>query len=337
MTCSHLASHREYCSHAPCDLERRDQLRAGQHPDQAFQRRLPQERPLQPDRQAHGCPHPVPQGVGRGRRGGARRADRQGLPAQLGRVRDRRGRRAAALDPEATRSIDIEQFVDLDEIDPIYYDSAYYVAPDGAARKPYALLVRAMEEAGKVAIARFVMRSKQYLAALRPKEGVLVMSTMVYADEVNDATELVETSRTSRSRASCAWRPSWSSRCPSRSSPSASRTPTGPGPGADRPEGGRQERSCRRRRLRRRRSSTSGRPRGQRPEAKERKRHPSAKAAAGDDGGGPPGAASGRAARPGRPRSPRRPPSASPPDPPWRSTRRWKWTAARCGCRTSTR
>ncbi|MFO7280153.1 MAG: Ku protein [Thermoanaerobacterales bacterium] len=98
----------------------------------------------------------------------------------------------AALDPEATRSIDIEQFVDLEEIDPIYYDSAYYVAPDPAARKPYALLVRAMEEEGKVAIARFVMRSKQYLAALRPKDGVLVLSTMVYADEVNDPAELVD-------------------------------------------------------------------------------------------------------------------------------------------------
>lgn len=96
-----------------------------------------------------------------------------------------------ALDPEASRSIDIEQFVDLDEIDPIYYDSAYYVAPDKAAKKPYALLTRAMEEQNKVAIARFVMRSKQYLAALRPKDGVLVMSTMVYADEVNDPTELV--------------------------------------------------------------------------------------------------------------------------------------------------
>jgi len=96
-----------------------------------------------------------------------------------------------ALDPEASRSIDIEQFVDLDEIDPIYYDSAYYVAPDRAARKPYALLTRAMEEQNKVAIARFVMRSKQYLAALRPQDGVLVMSTMVYADEVNDPAELV--------------------------------------------------------------------------------------------------------------------------------------------------
>jgi DNA end-binding protein Ku len=97
----------------------------------------------------------------------------------------------SALDPEASRSIDIEQFVDLDEIDPIYYDSAYYVAPDKAAKKPYALLTRAMEQQNKVAIARFVMRSKQYLAALRPKDGVLVMSTMVYADEVNDPAELV--------------------------------------------------------------------------------------------------------------------------------------------------
>jgi DNA end-binding protein Ku len=98
----------------------------------------------------------------------------------------------AVLDPEATRTIDIEQFVDLEEIDPIYYDSPYYIAPDKAARKPYALLTRAMEEEGKVALARFVMRSKQYLAALRPKDGVLVMSTMVYADEVNDPKELGE-------------------------------------------------------------------------------------------------------------------------------------------------
>jgi DNA end-binding protein Ku len=98
----------------------------------------------------------------------------------------------AALDPVASRSIDIEQFVDLDEIDPLYYDSAYFVAPDKAARKPYVLLTRAMEEEGKVAIARFVMRSKQYLAALRPKDGVLVMSTMVYADELNDPTQLID-------------------------------------------------------------------------------------------------------------------------------------------------
>jgi DNA end-binding protein Ku len=98
----------------------------------------------------------------------------------------------AALDPESSRTIDIEQFVDLSEIDPVFYDSAYYVAPDKAARKPYALLVKAMEEEGKVAIARFVMRTKQYLAALRASDGVLMLSTMVYADEVNDPRELGE-------------------------------------------------------------------------------------------------------------------------------------------------
>jgi DNA end-binding protein Ku len=98
----------------------------------------------------------------------------------------------AALDPEATRTIDIEQFVDLSEIDPIFYDAAYYAAPDKAARKPYALLLKAMEEQGRVAIARFVMRSKQYLCALRPDDGVLVLSTMVYADEVNDPHEFSE-------------------------------------------------------------------------------------------------------------------------------------------------
>jgi DNA end-binding protein Ku len=98
----------------------------------------------------------------------------------------------AALDPEASRTVDIEQFVDLEEIDPMFYDSAYFVAPDKAAMKPYALLAQAMEEEGKVAIARFVMRTKQYLAALRSKDGVLVLSTMVYADEVNDPFDLAE-------------------------------------------------------------------------------------------------------------------------------------------------
>jgi DNA end-binding protein Ku len=97
-----------------------------------------------------------------------------------------------ALDPEASRTVEIEQFVDLDEIDPIYYDAAYYAAPDKAARKPYALLVKAMEEQNRVAIARFVMRSKQYLSVLRADDGVLVLSTMVYADEVNDPAELME-------------------------------------------------------------------------------------------------------------------------------------------------
>jgi DNA end-binding protein Ku len=98
----------------------------------------------------------------------------------------------ATLDPEAVRTIDIEEFVDLADIDPIYYDAAYYLAPDKATVKPYALLAEAMERSQKVGIARFVMRSKQYLAAVRPKDGKLLLSTMVYADEVNDSETINE-------------------------------------------------------------------------------------------------------------------------------------------------
>jgi DNA end-binding protein Ku len=90
----------------------------------------------------------------------------------------------AVLDPKTTQTIDIEEFVDLDQIDPIYYEHPYYLVPDKRAEKPYALLTEAMLHSGKVAIARFVMRTKQYLAALRPVGGVLVLSTMLYADEV---------------------------------------------------------------------------------------------------------------------------------------------------------
>jgi DNA end-binding protein Ku len=95
-----------------------------------------------------------------------------------------------ALDPEATRTIDIEEFVDLADIDPVFYDTAYIVAPGSGAAKPYALLVRAMEEEGKVALARVVLRTKQYLAAVRAADGHLVMSTMVYADELVDPGEI---------------------------------------------------------------------------------------------------------------------------------------------------
>ena len=90
----------------------------------------------------------------------------------------------AALDPKATQTIDIEEFVSLDQIDPIFYEHAYYLVPDKRAEKAYALLAAAMEQTGKVAIAKFVMRTKQYLAAVRPAGRVLVLSTMLYADEV---------------------------------------------------------------------------------------------------------------------------------------------------------
>ncbi|MGH9103417.1 MAG: Ku protein [Acidimicrobiales bacterium] len=89
-----------------------------------------------------------------------------------------------ALDPQATRTIDIEDFVGLEEIDPLYFDTSYYLVPDGRVTKPYRLLVDAMESETKVAIARFVLRTKQHLCALRAVEGALVLSTLHYADEV---------------------------------------------------------------------------------------------------------------------------------------------------------
>jgi DNA end-binding protein Ku len=88
------------------------------------------------------------------------------------------------LDPKRTRAIEIQDFVDLDEIDPIYFDTPYYLAPDAGAEKAYKLLVRAMEEERKVAVARFVLRNKEHLAAIRPMRGVITMATMRFADEV---------------------------------------------------------------------------------------------------------------------------------------------------------
>lgn len=96
----------------------------------------------------------------------------------------------AALDPEAVRTIDIDEFVDLADIDPMFYDNAYHLVPDEQTAKPYKLLATAMEEAGKVGICHFVMRSKQYLGAVRPVDGRLVLSTMVYADEIVDPAEI---------------------------------------------------------------------------------------------------------------------------------------------------
>ena len=90
----------------------------------------------------------------------------------------------ATLDPVATHTIDLEEFVDLEEIDPLFFERSYYLVPDKRAEKPYALLVEAMRNTGKVGLGRFVMRTKQYLAALRPKGDALVLSTMLYADEV---------------------------------------------------------------------------------------------------------------------------------------------------------
>jgi DNA end-binding protein Ku len=96
------------------------------------------------------------------------------------------------LDPKKTRTIDIEDFVDLDEIDPLYYEHPYYLVPDTGAAKPYKLLLSALLESNKVAIARVVIRSKEYLTAIRPADGVLTLETMLFADELVPATELDE-------------------------------------------------------------------------------------------------------------------------------------------------
>jgi DNA end-binding protein Ku len=97
------------------------------------------------------------------------------------------------LEPERSRTIAIEDFVDLDEIDPIYFERTYYVAPqeDAGAQQPYALLLQAMQQRNKVGIGSFVMRGKQYLAVIRPmQDGVLALETMYLPDEVRALEEI---------------------------------------------------------------------------------------------------------------------------------------------------
>ncbi len=97
-----------------------------------------------------------------------------------------------AVAPGRSSTIDIEDFVDLTDIDPIYYERTYYVGPaNDAAARTYRLLVDAMADTGKAAIGRFVMRTKEYLAALRADDGLLVLQTLFFADEIRDARDAV--------------------------------------------------------------------------------------------------------------------------------------------------
>src|SRR5580700_568831 len=98
------------------------------------------------------------------------------------------------LEPKKTRTIDIEDFVELSQIDPVYYDHPYYLAPGTGGAKPYRLLLEAMRETGKVAIARVVIRSKEQLVAIRPMGQALGMATMIFADEVLSPERLEEVS-----------------------------------------------------------------------------------------------------------------------------------------------
>jgi DNA end-binding protein Ku len=99
-----------------------------------------------------------------------------------------------ALDPKKTKTIDIEDFVALDEIDPIYFDHPYYLAPGPGGAKPYRLLLDAMRDTGRVAIATVVIRSKQQLVAVRPMSNgdALGMATMVFPDEITDPSTIDE-------------------------------------------------------------------------------------------------------------------------------------------------
>jgi DNA end-binding protein Ku len=89
-----------------------------------------------------------------------------------------------SVEPRKTRMIEIEDFVELDDIDPIYYDHPYYLVPGKGATKAYILLLKAMEESRRVGIARVVIRSKEQLVAIRPRNGVLCMETLLFGDEV---------------------------------------------------------------------------------------------------------------------------------------------------------
>ncbi|HST69801.1 MAG TPA: Ku protein [Solirubrobacterales bacterium] len=96
----------------------------------------------------------------------------------------------SALAPEKTRAIDVQDFVDIEEIDPMYFDSPYYLGPADGAEKAYSLLAAAMESSGKAAISRFVFRNKEHLSAIRASDGVLTLTTMRFHDEVVPPSEL---------------------------------------------------------------------------------------------------------------------------------------------------
>jgi DNA end-binding protein Ku len=96
-----------------------------------------------------------------------------------------------SVQPERSRSIDIEDFVELNDIDPVYFDKSYIVAPQRGAEKPYALLLVAMERSERAGIGRFVLRTKPHLIAIRPSDGTLALETLFFGDEVREAKRLV--------------------------------------------------------------------------------------------------------------------------------------------------
>ncbi|CAN5134282.1 hypothetical protein BH20ACT22_BH20ACT22_01250 [soil metagenome] len=116
----------------------------------------------------------------------------KGFEIEPGRVVTVTPEELMSVAPEQSRLLEVEQFVHLNEIDPVHFDKSYYVAPGygAGADRPYWLLYKAMEAAAEVAVGRFVMRTKEYLAAVRPGEHLLMLETLFYADEVRDPKEI---------------------------------------------------------------------------------------------------------------------------------------------------
>jgi DNA end-binding protein Ku len=136
----------------------------------------------------------------------------RGYEVEPGRVVAVEPEELESVAPERSRVLEVEQFVDAREIDPVYFEKSYYVVPQRGAvtQRPYWLLYRAMENAGKVAIGRFVMRTKEYLVAVRPGEHVLILEALFYADEVRDPKEVwMPRSKSLRNESSASPSSSW--------------------------------------------------------------------------------------------------------------------------------
>jgi DNA end-binding protein Ku len=116
----------------------------------------------------------------------------KGFEVEPGRIVTVTPEELRSVAPERSRELEIEQFVGLSDIDPVHFDKSYYLVPEtgAGAERPYRLLYRALEAAGEVAVGRFVLRTKEHLAAVRPGNEVLVLETLFYADEVRDPKEL---------------------------------------------------------------------------------------------------------------------------------------------------
>ncbi len=97
-----------------------------------------------------------------------------------------------SLEIKSGRQVEVFQFVDAEKIDPVYYDSSYYLIPDEHGEKPYQLMIGALEENNKVGIGRVVMHDKEHLVALRPYEGAILMTTLHFADEVRTPQDFPE-------------------------------------------------------------------------------------------------------------------------------------------------